>query len=63
MPADANKRTRWMREENIERYCRLLTTPLTDLERQFVERRLAEEREVVAEHAASEEMSVHSNAA
>jgi len=63
MPADADKSTRWTREEIIKRYCRLLTTPLTDLERQFVERRLAEERKLIAEHAATEAISAHSNAA
>jgi hypothetical protein len=33
-----------MRRNNIRRYRRLLETELTDLERQYVERRLAEER-------------------
>jgi hypothetical protein len=32
-----------MRRSNIRRYRRLLETRLTDLERQYVERRLAEE--------------------
>jgi len=35
--------SRWTREENVRRYRRLLNTPLTDLERSFVKRRLAEE--------------------
>jgi hypothetical protein len=30
-------------QENIKRYERLLRTPLSDLERQFIERRIAEE--------------------
>lgn len=34
---------RWTREANVRRYRKLLTTQLTDLERSFVERRLAEE--------------------
>lgn len=29
---------------NIQRYCRLLATQLTDLERAFIHRRLAEDR-------------------
>jgi hypothetical protein len=29
--------------QNIERYCRLLATELTDLERQYVHKRIAEE--------------------
>jgi hypothetical protein len=29
---------------NIERYCSLLTTELTDLERQYLHKRIAEER-------------------
>ena len=36
-------RSRWTREENIRRYRRLLNTQLTDIERSFIERRLAEE--------------------
>jgi hypothetical protein len=34
---------RWTREANVRRYRKLLNTQLTDLERSFVERRLAEE--------------------
>ncbi len=34
---------RWTREANVRRYRKLLNTQLTDLERGFVERRLAEE--------------------
>jgi hypothetical protein len=29
--------------QNIERYCRLLATELTDLERQYLHKRIAEE--------------------
>ena len=36
-------RSRWTREENIRRYRRLLNTQLTDIERSFIEQRLAEE--------------------
>jgi hypothetical protein len=38
---------------NINRYQRLLETGLTELERQFIERRLAEERSAVQRLAAS----------
>ncbi|MEH2561635.1 hypothetical protein [Bradyrhizobium sp. AZCC 2289] len=31
-------------ENNIERYRRLLQTPLSDIERHFIERRLADEQ-------------------
>ena len=31
-------------QSNLERYCRLLMTELTDLERQFLHKRIAEER-------------------
>ncbi|MBV8698174.1 MAG: hypothetical protein JO052_10000 [Bradyrhizobium sp.] len=41
--AKATVRSRWSREANVERYRRLLGTQLTDHERRFVERRLAEE--------------------
>ena len=34
---------RWTREENIRRYRKLLNTQLTSVERNFIERRLAEE--------------------
>jgi hypothetical protein len=35
--------SRWTREANVRRYRRLLSTRLTDVERDFIERRLAEE--------------------
>jgi hypothetical protein len=35
--------SRWTREANVRRYRKLLNTQLTELERSFVERRLAEE--------------------
>jgi hypothetical protein len=35
--------SRWTREENVRRYRKLLNTQLTSLERNFIERRLAEE--------------------
>lgn len=34
---------RWTREANVRRYRKLLDTQLTDIERNFIERRLAEE--------------------
>ena len=35
--------SRWTREANVRRYRKLLHTQLTDIERNFIERRLAEE--------------------
>jgi hypothetical protein len=35
--------SRWTREANVRRYRKLLNTQLTDVERDFIERRLAEE--------------------
>ena len=35
--------SRWTREANVRRYRKLLSTHLTDIERSFIERRLAEE--------------------
>lgn len=35
--------SRWTREANVSRYRKLLDTQLTDIERNFIERRLAEE--------------------
>jgi hypothetical protein len=37
------QRRRWSREANVQRYRKLLNTQLTEIERAFVERRLAEE--------------------
>jgi hypothetical protein len=37
------RRSRFTREENVRRYRKLLNTQLTDMERNFIERRLAEE--------------------
>ena len=44
MPAPrAANHSRWTREANVRRYRKLLNTQLTDVERTFIERRLAEE--------------------
>jgi hypothetical protein len=59
MPAPRDARMIALRN-NIQRYCRLLATQVTDLERAFIHRRLAEdrlaiealEREAVAEDGA-----------
>jgi hypothetical protein len=37
--------SRWTRQANIERYGKLLHSHLSDIERQFVEKRLAEEKQ------------------
>jgi hypothetical protein len=42
-----------MYRNNIHRYRRLLKTELTELERQFIERRLSEERSAMENVAAS----------
>jgi len=39
----ASNHSRWTREANVRRYRKLLNTHLTDIERSFIERRLAEE--------------------
>jgi hypothetical protein len=39
----AQSHSRWTREANVRRYRKLLNTRLTDIERNFIERRLAEE--------------------
>ena len=43
MPNEQAARIR-SHQSNLERYCRLLATELTDLERQFLHKRIAEER-------------------
>ena len=51
---------RWTREANLQRYRKLLSTQLTELERSFVERRLAEEeRGCSVPYATMEEINVH----
>jgi len=40
---DVSAGSRWTREANVRRYRKLLNTQLTDIERSFIERRLAEE--------------------
>jgi hypothetical protein len=52
MPDDKLARLRTHRD-NIRRYRRLLGTKLTELERQFIEKRLAEERAAMENIAAS----------
>jgi hypothetical protein len=42
-------------QRNIQRYCRLLATDLTDLERQYLHKRIAEE------HAALDRLSMQMN--
>ncbi len=42
MSDDAGLRT-WVHRANIERYRRIMATPLTAIERQFVEQRIREE--------------------
>lgn len=42
----APNHSRWTREANVRRYRKLLNTHLTDVERNFIERRLAEELHV-----------------
>jgi hypothetical protein len=39
----SSNHSRWTREANVRRYRKLLNTRLTDIERDFIERRLAEE--------------------
>ena len=39
---DFNTARVWRHRQNIERYCRLLATELTDLERQYLHKRIAE---------------------
>lgn len=47
MTADIDKAIQAVHQANIGRYRRLLATHLTDHERQFLERRLAEEQEAL----------------
>ena len=47
MKSDINTAIRMVHQANIGRYRRLLSTPLTDHERRFVERRLAEEEDAL----------------
>ncbi len=51
MTSDLNKALRSAHRANIERYRRLLQTHLTENERQFVERRIAEEQRALRQLA------------
>jgi hypothetical protein len=51
MISDLVSTLRWAHEANIQRYQRLLETSLTDNERRFVERRIAEEQEALRQVA------------
>src|SRR6185437_6244594 len=42
-PSRTHRHSRWTREANVRRYRKLLNTQLTDIERSFMQRRLAEE--------------------
>ena len=42
-PSRPHRHPRWTREANVRRYRKLLNTQLTDIERNFIQRRLAEE--------------------
>jgi len=46
MKLEQEQNFKWSNEANIERYGKLLKGRLTDIERRFVERRLAEEQDV-----------------
>jgi hypothetical protein len=52
MTSDLNKALRSAHRANIDRYRRLLQTHLSDNERQFVERRIAEEQQALQRLAA-----------
>ncbi|MEJ2375563.1 MAG: hypothetical protein P8Y71_09125 [Pseudolabrys sp.] len=47
MTSELSEALRSAHRANIDRYCRLLQTHLTDHEREFVERRIAEEQEAL----------------
>ncbi len=44
---DAAAMSKFVCEQNIQRYESMLRTPLTDLERDFIQQRIGEERQVL----------------
>ncbi len=48
MLADAKNGARWTHQANIARYLRILNTPLTDLERQYVKGDLPKSRRSIS---------------
>ncbi len=52
MPVDAGL-WNWVHLANIERYRRIMATPLTPIERRFVERRIQEEEAALRRGSAS----------
>jgi hypothetical protein len=53
MASDIKATVHWVHRANIERYRKILTSYLTDEERRFVERRLAEEQMALVQPAES----------
>jgi len=49
-------------ERNIERYERMLHTPLTNLERDFIQRRVAEKRQALAQLVTKNDANNHAEA-
>jgi hypothetical protein len=47
MMPQVTRNARWAHQANIERYRKILKTHLTETERQFIERRLAEEQQAL----------------
>jgi hypothetical protein len=57
-PSRPRNHLRWTPEANVQRYRKLLSTQLTELERSFVERRLAEELQSCLPYATMEGIDV-----
>jgi hypothetical protein len=51
MISEKARNARWVCRANIERYRKMLRTHLTDNERQFIERRLAQEQQALRQAA------------
>ena len=49
---------RWAHEANIQRYRKILRTPLTEIERQFVQNRLIEEQRAIEQFACESGLNV-----
>ena len=49
--SETTRNKRWAHQANIERYRKIIKTHLTEVERQFIERRLAEEQQALRQIA------------
>jgi hypothetical protein len=58
MTSDLEKAMRWAHEANIQRYRKILSTPLTETERQFIQNRITEEQRAIEQFGSERGLKV-----